>query len=42
MVHIQLINLDQFLDLWMAHYEKLAEEDKSQVRLTTAYFLAPD
>lgn len=41
-VHIELLDLDQFLDLWMAHYDKLSEEDKTHLRLRTVYFLAPD
>ena len=32
-VHIQLIDLDTFLENWMAHYEKLAEEDRALLRL---------
>ncbi|MBI4182694.1 MAG: restriction endonuclease [Proteobacteria bacterium] len=41
-VHIELIDLDRFLDLWMAHYENLSEEDKGLLRLRRVYFLSPE
>jgi restriction system protein len=40
--HIELMDLQKFLDSWMDHYEKLSEEDKSQLRLRPIHFLAPD
>jgi restriction system protein len=27
--HIELMDLDRFLDHWMAHYERMTEEDKA-------------
>lgn len=41
-VHIELIDLDQLIDLWIEHYEKLEEGDKARLRLRTVYFLAPE
>lgn len=40
-VHIQLMDLDAFLESWMAHYDRLAEEDRALLRLRPVYFLAP-
>lgn len=41
-VHIQLMDLDSFLESWMAYYGKLAEEDRALLRLRPVYFLAPN
>lgn len=41
-VHIQLMDLDMFLESWMSHYDKLAEEDRARLRLRPVYFLAPN
>jgi len=41
-VHVELIDLDRFLDLWLAEYDRLSEDDKSLLRLRKVYFLAPD
>jgi restriction system protein len=41
-VHIQLMDLDTFLESWMAYYDKLAEEDRALLRLRPVYFLAPN
>jgi restriction system protein len=41
-VHIELMDLDRFLDQWVAHYEKMTEEDKAMLRLRRVYFLAPE
>jgi restriction system protein len=41
-VHIELMDLDRFLDQWTAHYEKMTEEDKAKLRLRRVYFLAPN
>jgi class 3 adenylate cyclase len=38
----ELMDLNRFLDQWMAHYEKMTEEDKAKLRLRRVYFLAPD
>lgn len=40
--HIELMDLDRFLDQWMEHYEKMTEEDKAKLRLSRVYFLAPE
>lgn len=39
--HIELIDLDRFVELWMEHYERMSEEDKGQLRLKRVYFLDP-
>jgi restriction system protein len=39
--HIELMDLDRFLDQWMVHYERMTEEDKAKLRLRRVYFLAP-
>lgn len=41
-VHIQLMDLDGFLDSWLAVYDRLVEEDRAQLRLRAVYFLAPE
>ena len=41
-VHIQLMDLDSFLENWMAYYDKLAEEDRALLRLRPVFFLAPN
>lgn len=41
-VHIDMVDLDRLLDLWVMQYDKLTEEDKARLRLRTVYFLAPD
>lgn len=41
-VHIELIDLDRFLELWTAYYDKLAEEDKGYLRLRKVHFLSPE
>jgi restriction system protein len=41
-VHIQLMDLDTFLESWMAYYDKLAEEDRALLRLRPVFFLAPN
>ena len=41
-VHIELIDLERLLELWMAHYEKLSEADKGLLRLRSVYLLAPE
>jgi restriction system protein len=40
--HIELMDLDRFLDQWIAHYERMTEEDKSKLRLRRVFFLAPE
>lgn len=41
-VHIQLMDLDSFLENWMAYYDKLAEEDRALLRLRPVFFLSPN
>jgi restriction system protein len=40
-VHIQLMDLEGFLDGWMAVYQSLDEEDRALLRLRPVYFLSP-
>ena len=40
--HMELIDLDRFLELWTAHYETLSEDDKGLLRLRKVYFLSTD
>jgi restriction system protein len=41
-VHIELIDLDRFLELWIEFYDRLIEEDKGLLRLRRVYFLAQE
>lgn len=41
-VHIELIDLDRFLELWESSYDRLTEEDRGLLRLRRVSFLAPD
>lgn len=38
-VHIKLIDGEELIELWLAHYHKLNDEDKSQLPLQPIYFL---
>lgn len=40
-VHVELIDLERFIDLWRQFYEKLTDEDKSLLPLTPVYFHPP-
>lgn len=40
-IHIELIDLNRFLALWLLHYKSLSEEDKGMLRLRRVYFLSP-
>lgn len=40
-VHVELIDLERFIDLWRQFYEKMTDEDKSLLPLTPVYFVAP-
>lgn len=40
-VHIELVDLRRFLDLWRQFYSKLEEEDKNRLRLKPIYFFDP-
>lgn len=39
-VHIELVDLDRFLALWLQHY-KISEAKQSKLRLEPVHFLAP-
>lgn len=41
-VHIELVDLDRFLELWLQYYEKLKEQARTKLRLEPVYFLAPE
>jgi restriction system protein len=41
-VHIELIDLDRFLLLWLQHYAKIPEAKRAKLRLEPVYFLAPE
>lgn len=38
---VTLLGLDQLFDLWVQHYDKIAEEDKKRLPLRPVYYLAP-
>lgn len=40
--HIEKIDIEDFLDLWEKHYEKLSDEDKNLLPLRKISFLAPE
>jgi restriction system protein len=40
-VHVELIDLPRFIDLWQEFYLKLTDEDKQLMPLQPIYFLAP-
>lgn len=40
--HIELIDMDRFIELWQEFYHKLTDEDKRLLPLEPVYFLSPD
>jgi restriction system protein len=40
-VHVELVDLNHFINLWQEFYDKLKDEDKSLLPLRPIYFLAP-
>jgi restriction system protein len=40
-VHLELIDLDRFIDLWQDFYSKMGDDDKNLLPLTPIYFVAP-
>jgi restriction system protein len=40
-VHVELIDLPRFIELWQEFYSKLSDEDKSMLSLTPIFFYAP-
>ncbi len=41
-VHVELIDLPRFIELWQEFYSKLSDEDKSMLPLTPIFFYAPN
>ena len=39
--HIELVDLDRFLELWLQNYGKNPEAKRTKLRLEPVYFLAP-
>jgi len=39
-VHVELIDLTRFIELWQEHYDKLSDEDRVLMPLVPVYFLA--
>jgi len=39
---MEKIDLDDFIDLWEGHYNKLSDEDKALLPLRKISFLAPE
>lgn len=40
-VHVELIDLPRFIQLWQEFYQKLSDEDKSRLPLMPIYFYSP-
>jgi len=40
-VHVELIDLDRFIQLWEEFYPKLSDEDKNLLPLVPVYFYSP-
>jgi len=38
---VTLLDLEKLFDLWVQHYDKIAEEDKKLLPLRPVYYLAP-
>lgn len=38
---VTLVDLERLFDLWVQHYEKLAESDKRLLPLKSVHYLAP-
>jgi len=41
-VHVELIDLARFIELWQEFYGKLSDEDKNMLPLTPIFFYAPN
>lgn len=41
-VHMELIDIDRFIELWIEYYPKLDDEDRARLPLRTVHFLAPE
>ena len=40
-VHVELIDLNRFIELWLNFYNKMTDDDKRELPLRAVYFLAP-
>jgi len=40
--HMELIDLDKLMDLWVEYYPKLDDEDRALSPLRAVHFLAPE
>lgn len=40
-VHVELIDLERFIDLWQQFYNKMSDFDKAMLPLTPIYYIAP-
>lgn len=38
--HIELIDLNRFIELWQEFYSKMTDEDKALMQITPVYFIA--
>ena len=39
-VHVELIDIDRFIELWLKFYNKMTDEDKRHLPLRPIFFLA--
>jgi len=39
-VHLELIDMSRFIELWIEHFDKLSEDDRALLRLRTIHVLA--
>ena len=40
-VHIELIDLDRFIDMWQEFYVDMTDQDKNHLPMTSIFFLKP-
>src|SRR5688572_14996062 len=38
-IHVELIDIERFIELWTEFYPKMSDEDKNKLPLQTIYFL---
>jgi len=38
-VHVELIDLDRFIELWQQHYSSLSDEDKALLPMKPVFFV---
>lgn len=41
-IHIELIDLGRFIELWQEFYNKMSDEDKALMQITPVYFVAEE